>query len=140
VSDVFVVRGFDRVLGRINSITQDVARRAGNALRAEAEIEMTEAKRRTPVDTGALRASGHVTGPVEGTSARVENGVRSYGRPVTVWSVTLAFGGPAAPYAVKVHEDLEAWHRVGQAKFLESVVMESAPHIADRVARRLGRL
>jgi hypothetical protein len=51
--------------------------------------------------------------------------------------VRMAFGGPAAPYAIKVHEDLEAFHRVGQAKFLESVLLESAPHLAQRVSRRI---
>ena len=100
-----------------------MADRVGVALYQEAEIEMTEAKRRTPVLTGVLRASGHVRPPVrEGETV----------------SVTLAFGGPAAPYAVYVHENLEAWHKTGQAKFLESVLLESAKHLADRVGRRLS--
>lgn len=96
----------------------------GAALRAEAEIEMTEAKRRTPVDTGALRDSGHVTGP---DVAAQEATVR------------LVFGGPAAPYALFVHENLEAFHRVGEAKFLERPLLEAAPHLADRVAARIAR-
>lgn len=96
---------------------------AGVALREEAEIEMTEAKQRTPVGTGALRASGHVTGPTP-TADGTE--------------VKLAFGGPAAPYAVHVHENLDAFHPNGSAKFLESVLNESAPYMASRVAARLA--
>lgn len=89
------------------------------AMREEAEIEMTEAKQRTPVKTGNLRASGIVLGPDEDGT------------------VTLQFGGPAAPYAVYVHENLDAFHKVGQAKFLESVVLESAPNMAERLAERI---
>lgn len=92
------------------------------ALVVEAEIEMAEAKRRTPVDTGALRASGHVSTP------RHSDGV---------FAIDLAFGGPAAPYAAIVHEDPDAHHPVGQWKYLESVVLESAPHLAARVWERV---
>lgn len=98
------------------------------ALYQEAQIEMTEAKRRTPVDTGRLRASGRVAEPVR------------VGRRVTV---TLSFGGAAAPYAVFVHENLLANHASppfggGQAKFLESTLDESAPHMAERLERRVN--
>ena len=95
--------------------------KAGAALRAEAEIEMKEAKRRTPVDTGVLRNSGRVD-------------VEKSGRVIRA---SLSFGGAASAYAVRVHEDTEVWHRVGQAKYLESVLNESAPFLMDRVARRL---
>jgi hypothetical protein len=37
-----------------------------------------------------------------------------------------------------VHEDLDAFHKVGQAKYLESVIMESRGFIGARVARRLN--
>lgn len=93
------------------------------ALRAEAEIEMTEAKRRCPVDTGALRASGVVTEELRGTDAIVR----------------LAFGGAAASYALFVHENLQALHRVGEAKFLERPLLEAVPYLADRVAARIAR-
>lgn len=93
------------------------------ALAVEAEIEMTEAKQRTPVDTGALRASGHVDAPRQESSE--------------VFAIDLAFGGPAAPYAAIVHEDPDAHHPVGQWKYLESVVLESAPYLAERVWERV---
>lgn len=92
------------------------------ALREEAEIEATEAKRRTPVDTGNLRASIHVEPPVR-------DGRQLY--------VTIVAGGIPASYAIPVHEDLEAFHRVGEAKFLERPLLEAAPHIPARIAARL---
>lgn len=119
------VRGTDALFRHLEMLFgRNLQTKLARALRAEAEIEMTEAKRRTPVKTGALRASGHVEGPI--------------------WErddlyVRLVFGGPAAPYAVRVHEDLEAFHRVGQAKFLESTLMESVPYLARRVAERIAR-
>jgi hypothetical protein len=75
------------------------------ALFQEANVILTASKQDyVPVDTGALRASGFVEPPV----VTPEGG-----------SVTLGFGGPSAPYAVIVHEDLTKRHPVGQAKYLE---------------------
>lgn len=75
------------------------------AIYQEAEAVMTLSKQEyVPVDTGALRASGHVEPPV---------------RTAGGGSVALGFGGPSAPYAVIVHEDLTKRHPVGGAKYLE---------------------
>ncbi|MGE3510708.1 MAG: HK97 gp10 family phage protein [Vicinamibacterales bacterium] len=78
-----------------------------DAAYAQAEIIMTEAKRNTPVDTGALRSSGHVT---------VDR------RTTKRFDVFMKFGGAANAYAVFVHEDLRAHHPVGSAKFLENAI------------------
>jgi hypothetical protein len=99
----------------------------GAAIYQEAQIEMTESKRRCPVDTGALRASGRVAQPVR------------RGRNI---SVTLSYGGSSAPYAIYVHENLEANHAMppfqgGQAKFLESVLNESRQYMAVRIGNRV---
>lgn len=119
----FKIQGLSQLNARLDAVARQFGDAIGPALRAEAEIEMTEAKRRTPVRTGALRGSGNVQGP------------RRNWRDV---EVVLAFGGPAAPYAVYVHENLEALHpRGGQAKFLESTIVESMPYLAQRVARRI---
>lgn len=95
----------------------------GRALRSVAEIWMTEAKKRTPVDTGVLRSSGFVQGP-----KFVGGGT---------WEVRLVFGGAAASYAAAVHENLTARHAVGQAKYLESVIVERKPRLAQEVATML---
>lgn len=89
------------------------------AIYQEAQIEMTESKRRVPVDTGLLRSTGFVNQPERA------------GRDI---SVTLGYG---TDYAVHVHEDVEAFHPVGEAKYLESVLNESRDHMASRIARRI---
>lgn len=98
-------------------------RAVASAVRAELEIESTESQRRTPVMTGALRGS-HVVD------------VAHEGRDVVG---TITVGGPAAPYALPVHENLDAFHPVGQAKFLESTLAESAKHLPARMAARIAR-
>lgn len=118
---------FDATAVRRRLVTgaQRMPHAAGRAMFEELEIEMAEMKRQTPVDTGALRGTGHVEPP------------RYAGRDI---SVALGFGGPAAPYATRVHEDLEAFHAVGNAKFVERPLMESAPHLPERIGRRLNLL
>lgn len=116
------IKGLDALGARLKSLGVTIGPAAGNALRAEAELIMTEAKRRTPVLTGALRASGHVTGP-----------------DVEAQAVTLAFDGPAAPYAVVVHENIAARHVTGEAKFLERPLLEALPGLADRIAARIRK-
>lgn len=107
---------------KVQKIKKNLPDEIARALYAETEIEAKESKRRTPVDTGELRASIHVLGPER-------SGLMIY--------TMIVAGGPAAPYAVYVHENLDAFHKVGQAKFIESVIMESRPYMASRVAKRI---
>jgi len=116
------LKGGAELRRKLQQIAKEAPKELGRALFQEAQIERTESMRRTPVDTGALRASHEVTPP------KIE------GRDI---SVSIVVGGPAAPYAVPVHEDLEANHPVGQAKFLESTIRESAPHMGRRLANRV---
>lgn len=85
---------------------------AAQALYRLAEGVMTEAKVLCPVDTGALRASGHVEPPeTEGTTV----------------SVTMGFN---TEYALVQHERTDYHHVVGQAKYLETPLKASAPAAA----------
>ena len=118
----FAWRGVQDVRRNYAKVKAGLRKELGRALRQETEIDSTEVKRRTPVDTGELRGSVHVVGPI------VERR--------RIYTMIVA-GGPAAPYARIVHEDLDAFHKVGQAKYLESVILESRPHMAARVARRI---
>ncbi len=113
--------GVAAMKGKVLNFKQHFPDKVLRALNQEAEIELTEAKRRTPVDTGALRASGFVQAATRRWRSMV---------------VTIGFGGAAETYAIYVHENLEAFHRIGQAKFLESTLKESAPYMLERLARR----
>lgn len=85
-------------LKKLEALCKDASAEAAEAL-AEA------ARERTPVDTGALRESCHVT--QEGDEAAV-----SYD----------------APYALYVHEHTWVSHPVGQAKFLEDAAYDTGVH------------
>lgn len=87
--------------------TDGVLRAAGRGLYTGGEAIMAVSKRRTPVDTGRLRASAWVSLP-----ERHGNRVR----------VNLNYG---TEYAIFVHEILSARHNVGQAKFLASAVNDT---------------
>lgn len=113
-------RGIRAMERRLDGLMRRHPRAALNALRSEAEIELLEMKERTPVEFGVLRQSG-----------RVED--------VGTIGIKWVFGGAAEAYAIPVHEDLEVFHSVGQAKFVESVVLEFIPHAAERVGRRWAR-
>lgn len=116
------LEGTDRVARELERLTRQLPHEAATALYEEAELVMGIAKERTPVDTGALRRSGYVRRPeVVGDTLQV----------------ALSFGGPTVSYALYVHENLKARHRVGQAKFLESAVAEAHPAIWSRIADRL---
>jgi hypothetical protein len=116
------LKGYTEMQRRFTMLARGLKEEMGKALYAEAQIERTESMKRTPVDLGPLRAS-HTVFPPKG------RGMEVY--------VTIAVGGPSAAYAVIVHEDLDANHTTGQAKFLESTLRESAPNMSARVAKRI---
>lgn len=110
------------VLSRLENAEQAL----GRALYEEANRIFNESQLLVPVDTGTLRSSGQVTLPEQGP-----RGV----------SVTIGYGGAAAPYAIYVHERLDLNHpNGGQAKYLEEPVMAAADGIADRLADTLDAL
>lgn len=92
------------------------------ALYQEGQLELTDIKKITPVDTGALRASERIEGPTR-------EGRRIY--------LKIVAGGPTVQYAFAVHEDLEAFHKNGQAKYIEQPLQESAPYMSARIAKRI---
>ncbi len=100
--------------------TEDALERA---LFREGEEMMRKSKRITPVDTGNLRATGHVQLP------------ERIGREVVI---RLGFGGPAAPYAVYVHEGTHLQFTVGQAKYLQDPVKQARRGFTKRIADRMA--
>lgn len=124
--DRAVVLGTDRVLVNLQQEGQGAIAAVAAALYEEGERIMGEAKRLCPVDTGTLRASGHVSEP----TVTPGDGV----------IVLLGFGGPAADYAVYVHERLDVHHPNGQAKFLSMPAEAAAAGMNTRVAARAREL
>lgn len=126
------VFGASEMRAKLKQFASKFPDRVGAALYQEGQVEMTEAKRRTPVSPvpapkgvvpGTLRASGTVHRPERD------------GRQI---SVTLSFGGAARDYAIVQHERLDYHHTTGQAKYLESVLQESRTSMAARIAARIN--
>ncbi len=115
-------------MGNLKDGLGSLADRIRQAVKAElyqlAEEVMTASKEVVPVDTGVLMSTGHVELPEE-----------EFGGGI---SVSLGYGGPAAPYAMQVHEDLDPhvhWHRPGSGpKYLENPLLQKEPDISDRLA------
>lgn len=99
-----------------------IAKEIARALYQETNVELVEVKKQTPVDTAALINSEFVDGP------------HIKGRNIFC---NIYAGGPAAPYAMHVHEDLDAHHPKGKAKYIEDPINESAPYMPGRVAKRM---
>ncbi len=119
------VTGDRQVLGRIQVARRGMPNEVARALGIELEtVELPEVYRRTPLDKGPLRESLRVDGPHIIPGRQIQGGI--------------AAGGPTAPYAIYVHEDLEADHPIGEAKFIESTLRESSPHLGRRVGRRMS--
>lgn len=117
------VNGAEELRRRLEVLGGALPAEAGKALYqfAVSVVEPLSVER-TPVQFGVLRGSHETLKPeVSGNDV----------------SVAIVVGGPSVGYAVPVHEILTAHHHVGQAKFLESAVHDTAPRLAEEVAQRV---
>jgi len=119
------IRGADQLARTLAQIGAGTAKEAAAALYAEAGLLATESIRRTPLDTGALRGSIKTLRP----EVHPDNIL-----------VKIVAGGPAAPYALIVHEKMGSvnWQEPGTGpKYLENPVNEAAANWTERLARRI---
>lgn len=115
-------RSIAAMAGKIRAAKSAKIEQVKSAMYQETLIELAECVERTPLEYGNLRASEHVEGPAQEGNTIVTK---------------IVAGGPSAPYAIYVHEDLEAFHPIGDAKFIESTLNESASFMGERIARRV---
>ena len=93
------------------------------AIYEEAQVIFAKSQVLVPVDTSALRGSGDVSA-IQGSGQGVY--------------VDIFYGGPAAPYALYVHEIIGNYHKAPtQAKYLEQPFMESLAQIQNNISRRI---
>lgn len=93
------------------------------AIWEEANLIFAKSQTLVPVDTGVLRGSGGVSAPQRGTSG---------------YYVDIFYGGPAAPYALYVHEIIGNYHNPPtQAKYLEEPFVQAIPQIQNNISRRI---
>lgn len=101
----------------------DAPKEFARALREVAQAIRLDSMKRTPVDTGTLRASHRVT-KVVGSGTQM--------------STSIEVGGSAAGYAVYVHEGFGK-HRVGERKFLENATNAAKPMLEQMLVDALQR-
>lgn len=100
----------------------EVSKKVEDALLDAAEewltaIVKTNSVARTPWQTGTL-AGSHT----------VQRGARE---------VVLGVGGPAAPYATKIHEDSSLHHPHGESHFLEKAANETISELPAIIEKRM---
>jgi hypothetical protein len=115
------VSGIEEMQRKADATRRQFIRSAINGVKKFERIEMREMKKRTPVETGELKDSGFE------------------GEPVVHGDIIEAVMGFTAPHAFVVHEDLEAFHAIGEAKYMESVLNESGPHFLNRVVEDIKK-
>lgn len=119
----FEIEGAQELRNMLEISGKDAGRVVGQVITEEANTIFGKALILTPVDTGALRGSGGVSAPMN-----TPEGI----------GVDIFFGGPAAPYAMYVHEIIGNYHNPPtQAKYLEQPFMERLPEIQSNMARRI---
>lgn len=97
-------------------VLRGVEQAAKSGVRAAAELVREVAVNRAPVETGALRNSAKVS--QEGTDAVVSFNTK---------------------YAARQHEELGWHHQDGQAKYLESALLDSQADVQDAIAKEIRK-
>lgn len=105
----------------------------GGALYQEGVGIVASSQGLCPVDTSALRSSAYTAEPVyQDKTVTVDMG---YGGPAA--KINPKTGESTDAYALYVHENLDAFHKVGTAKFLEMPFDQASEGMAARVAAKM---
>jgi hypothetical protein len=119
----FTLEGDAELQAVLRSAQLNAPKAVAMAIWEEANVIFAKSQILVPVDTSALRGSG-------GVSAIQSSGQGMY--------VDIFYGGPAAPYALYVHEIIGNYHKPPtQAKYLEQPFMQSLAEIQNNISRRI---
>lgn len=106
--------GLEKVMSNLNREIGKIKGRTIAGLLAGGLIIQAEAQRRVPVDTGNLKGSAYTRKSPDDKEA-----------------VEVGFG---AAYAVYVHENLNAFHDNGEAKYLENAATSKREEVLQAIA------
>lgn len=118
------VRGLTEIEQKIKRLGRDAPKAAARGLIEEANAILYEADPLVPKDHGILRNTATHTAPKQ-TVADV--------------SLEAGYGSVTVDYAAVQHENLTFRHRVGQAKYLATVVQRRAREFPRTIGRALDR-
>ena len=115
--------GDQELVNALKAGEEDTPQAIAQAIWEEANIIFAKSQVLVPVDTGVLRGSGGVSSPQMGNTGSF---------------VDIFYGGPAASYALLVHEIIGNYHNPPtQAKYLEQPVMEAMSTIQENIKGRI---
>jgi hypothetical protein len=115
--------GDKELVNALEAGKDDTPQAIAQAIWEEANLIFAKSQILVPVDTGVLRGSGGVSAPQMGNQG---------------YFVDIFYGGPAAPYALYVHEIIGNYHNPPtQAKYLEQPFMQSLAEIQNNISRRI---
>jgi len=120
------LEGEKELKAKLRAIAGDKGMRkhARGAALEVAALMLEQMKARTPVKTGKLRASERIKVMVSSKKEDIR--------------ISLLAGGPDVPYARIIHEDRKLRHpNGGQAKYMESVILEAVPTAAKQLADKI---
>lgn len=122
MADSKYVTGVDATVQSLRvRFDSNVKRAITIAVKAHAQEVYELSQELVPVDKGPLKASGRIE------LSRDENGLMV---------AKVVYGGETAPYALWVHENLEAYHAPPtQAKYLERAVAAARPNRKEILKR-----
>lgn len=118
-----IITGVDFTIAAVGKQQQVVLGTILEGLKAQAELALVLANYYVPKDTHALEESGHIESGGRGLSA--------YAR--------LMYGGPDAPYALYVHENLMSFHEPPTcAKWIERALKELKKAMETAMGRKIA--
>lgn len=119
----FTLEGDDELLNLIRVAKERSPQVVAQAIWEQANLIFAKSQNLVPVDTGVLRGSGGVSAPQSDASGIY---------------VDIFYGGPAAPYALYVHEIIGNYHKSPtQAKYLEQPFMEAMTDVQKNITDRI---
>ena len=123
------VESDEELMQRIQTATEQYPDEVAKAVWQELQMIISSAQTKTPVDTGMLRASGHVEDPL-----------------VSPGEIVVRFGF-SQNYAEYVESGCphyangdEAHHVTGQAHFMQSAMDERINSLGDNIVARIDQL
>jgi hypothetical protein len=126
------VSGVLEMVANLRNFKKNFPGHVAEAMRIEAEVDAIECKKRSPVYTGPVTPSSPIPGVLQ-DSIHVEG--PNFKNDIIY--VEIVAGGEAGAYAIPQHENLTYHHEIGQAKYIESVMMESRDTMAARIAKHI---
>jgi len=120
--------GQEKLAARLQVLDKEMTQKTAEALQKAGGEIIRVTIPKTPIATGELRARSFNEGPLQDDDKHVQ--VVGFEKHAGNWDKDNA-------YAVQVHENLEAHHDVGEAKFLEHGVQETESYLLKYLAKEM---